>query len=629
MSLGTRQRYRRRARAGVRGCLTVSDAHLLNEQRCLPADHPSLGQRTRQDRPKRPRLVFPLYTSPEQAWRYLRVMNRSEAAKDVCARLRTHPGPKSRVSGEVLLLGLCLAAEVKGRVLRTDVTRIINGLHSTIQRHLGLCDATTLTPVSHSIVNRQMKRLERELAEETDENAAANCTAAPKSKASNVNAKLLELAESLLLAAVPEKTLRNLKAVAVDGTAFPTFARVRDYRVQKDVDRLVKAALMRGEQVPDDIMLGPDGKLKRCPHDPQARSSQRGASLATGHKAGRFTGFMVTSAAASCDYRHYGDPKTVHLRDDPGPYILGFSCDPASHDRGPIAREVVLSLKSALPDLNLVTADREFSERRKSLVGPLHEHCINMVMDYPRPATEKVGIVRVGTRGDVLYRVAGDFYPLWLPLEFRGACPHKDPAERQDWYERRSRFRYVPNGPPDKYGTIQFKCPQCAGRALGADRTRTGRWRNRQPPKVPSADTDKLRQWCCNGTVSIHADKLDWWQPLPWGTGAHNRLYGWGRARIENSNGVVRNDGGLDPRSCRASGTVAHSMAFLALALVNNVQLADADPNADSPVDDVPRAQLSLLCVVPTSAGNGRTNGTSNGTARSGQDFSLNGRAPP
>lgn len=72
-------------------------------------------------------------------------------------------------------------------------------------------------------------------------------------------------------------------------------------------------------------------------------------------------------------------------------------------------------------------------------------------------------------------------------------------------------------------------------------------------------------------------------------------------------------------------GTIAHSMAFLALALVNNVQLADADPNADSPTDDVPRAQLSLLCVVPASASNGRTNGT----APSGQDVSLNGRAPP
>lgn len=627
MSLGTRQHHRRLARLAARRCLTVSDASRINEQRFLPADHPSLGQRTRQDRPKRPRLVFPLYTSPDQAWRYLRVIDRSEAAKAVCARLRTHPGPKSRVSGEVLLLGLCLAAEVKGRVLRTDVTRVINGLDSVIQHHLGLCNATTFTPVSHSIVNRQMKRLERELVEEADGEEAANGTVAPapKHETGNMNAKLLELAESLLLASIPEKTLRNLKAVAVDGTAFPTFARVRDYRVQKDVDRLVKAALMRGEQVPDDIMLGPDGKLKRCPHDPQARTSHRGASLATGHKAGRFTGYMVTSVAASCDYRDYGNPKTVHLRDDPGPYLLGFSCDPASHDRGPIAREVVLSLKSALPDLNLVTADREFSERRVSLVRPLHEHRINMVMDYPRPATEKIAIVRVGTRSDVLYRIAGDFYPQWLPLEFRGRCPFKDPAERQDWYERRSRFRYVPNGPAHKYGTIQFKCPQCAGRALGAERTRTGRWRNRQPPKVPSADTDKLRQWCCNGTVSIRAGKLDWWQPLPWGTGAHDRLYGWGRARIENTNGVVRNDGGLDPRSCRAAGTIAHSLAFLALALVNNVQLADADPNADSPTDDVPRAQLSLLCVLPAST----DNGTGNGTARSGQDVSLNGRAPP
>ena len=84
--------------------------------------------------------------------------------------------------------------------------------------------------------------------------------------------------------------------------------------------------------------------------------------------------------------------------------------------------------------------------------------------------------------------------------------------------------------------------------------------------------------------------------PFRGAPGAQDQLYGWGRARIENTNGVVRNDGGLDPRSCRASGTVAHSMAFLAMALVNNVQLADADPHADSPANDVPRAELSLLC---------------------------------
>lgn len=634
---GTRQHHRRQKRTAARRCLTVSDAHMLNEQRRLPSDHSSLGLRKRKNRPKRPRMRFPTYTSADQAWRFLSVIHRSEAATAVCEWFRSHPGPKSRCSGEVLLLALCLAAETTGRALRSDVCKVINGLHSTIQHHLGVCDGTSFEPVSQSVVNRQMQRLERapfakimrELSKECDDEAeqeeeeAADGTddREDEPKASGVDKGLLWLVESLLLAAVPRKTRRKLKAVAVDGTAFPTFARVRDFRVQKDVDRAVRAALMRGESVPDDIMLGADGKLKRCPHDPEARASHRGASLATDHKAGQFTGYMVTSVAASCDYRHYGDPTTVHLRDDPGPYILSFACDPASHDRGPIARDVLLSLKSAIPAIRLVTADREFSERRASLVRPLHEHRIDMVMDFPRPATANMRIVRVGTRGELLYSLAGDFLPLWLPLEFRGPCPHKNPAARRDWHERRSRFRYVPNGPPDKHGTRQLKCPQCAGKIVGAHRTRTGKWRNRQPPGVLSIPTKQLRQWCCNGTVSVPVDDLDWWQPLPWGTGAHDSLYKWGRARIENLNGIIRNDGGLDPRSCRASGTVAHAFAFLAMALVNNVQLADADTNADPDADDVPRAELSLLCVLPASA--------SNGSSSNGAQAALPQRAPP
>ena len=39
---------------------------MINQMRRNPTDHPSLGLRKRKGRPKRPRLVFPTITQPEE-----------------------------------------------------------------------------------------------------------------------------------------------------------------------------------------------------------------------------------------------------------------------------------------------------------------------------------------------------------------------------------------------------------------------------------------------------------------------------------------------------------------------------------------------------------------------------------
>ena len=58
--------------------------------------------------------------------------------------------------------------------------------------------------------------------------------------------------------------------------------------------------------------------------------------------------------------------------------------------------------------------------------------------------------------------------------------------------------------------------------------------------------------WCCNGSISIRVEDLNQWQPVPWGTRAHQQLYAKGRNRIENTNGIIKEDGGLSKKSCRA-----------------------------------------------------------------------------
>ena len=153
--MSLRAEHRRNGREGDRRCLTVSDAFRINWMRRLPTDHPSRGLRKRKNRPWRPRMAFPIYSEPAQAWRYLRVVRASTSAQEVSKWLNTHPGPRARCTPEVILLAMFLAAEIRGRYLRSDLCAVINGLDATILYHLGLCDNKTFEPVAYSEVEEQ------------------------------------------------------------------------------------------------------------------------------------------------------------------------------------------------------------------------------------------------------------------------------------------------------------------------------------------------------------------------------------------------------------------------------------------------------------------------------------------
>ena len=93
-----RAELRRAEREAQRRCLTVSDAYRINEMRQLPTDHPSRGMRKHKNKPRRPRMTYPILTSPKQAWRYLRVIRASAEAQKVCrCTCAQHPGPQARL----------------------------------------------------------------------------------------------------------------------------------------------------------------------------------------------------------------------------------------------------------------------------------------------------------------------------------------------------------------------------------------------------------------------------------------------------------------------------------------------------------------------------------------------------
>ena len=63
------------------------------------------------------------------------------------------------------------------------------------------------------------------------------------------------------------------------------------------------------------------------------------------------------------------------------------------------------------------------------------------------------------------------------------------------------------------------------------------------------------------------------------------------------------------------------------MAVVNNVQFVEGDPDADPQPDDMPKAELSLYCVLPA-FGNG-TGDTDQGDHEEVSGALVASRAPP
>lgn len=70
-------------------------------------------------------------------------------------------------------------------------------------------------------------------------------------------------------------------------------------------------------------------------------------------------------------------------------------------------------------------------------------------------------------------------------------------------------------------------------------------------------------------TVHGFPDLLDRHQRTPYGTWAWHTDYN-GRNQAENVNAMLKGNGGIDKRSCRPHGTVAHTIAALALTVAHN-----------------------------------------------------------
>ena len=527
----------------------------------LPDDFPNESKRNPQNRAPQ----YPKTADKQLARRIVRMLEWTTVVKEVDRFLRNHPGQQSRISTKALLLGMVLAAYETGRYLRSDVCSFLNGLDHRLGMEVGLWTWDTRHPVTYTMTQKQIKRLETAIFE-----ARWSSNGQPRS--------INWFMDTFLTDTIPPHARKAIIAVSLDWTPMPTWAVTRDYRVEEEI---------RKEQEPEDTgEIGTLDQRERAVRsaDGDARGGHRTATNKT--PAGGFTGYYGHIIIPTRGATWNGNPWTLTLGVLPPKYVPHGRAIPAQNDNALNGLHAVLVALETFPNLKEIIADMGYTIYGEDFVRPLHQMGINVVMDYKNAHQKTIETVTIGPEGEeqVLLLHCGTFLVEWTPKRFWIPPKNLKGEKRAKWYADRAKYLWKPIGKPDKNGNIRFRCPQCDGRVKTNAKTRIRSKRSqRKAPYVATID----QEYCCNGTLTIPVEKLDTYQHIPFGTPAWHKRYG-GRLQIENINSLVKNDGGLEDGWCRALGQAAHNFGLLALLIAHNLRQPNNFDDEEEPDGEQP-----------------------------------------
>ncbi len=391
-----RAEHRRREHAKRKGRLDGDARRLLNAARRLPEDHPSATTAT------------PTYTDPRRAHRYLDVVRRSGVGEELQRWLGAHPGPKSRLNVEALLVAVLLAGEEKKNYLRSDICAVINSFDATLAYTLGLCDEHTRRPVSYHTTQKQLRRLEL---------AVRDGWTSPCGKKRD----LAWLTRTLLDATIPRDQRRSITAVALDSTFVETWAVTRDFTPDAVAQHRLAARQIPDLPEPEPLRpdgsgaigtIGPDGRLIRSA-DTDARPGYHSAT--SKRPAGLGLGYDFHVAVAVRGAHWSGDPTRLTLTDLPPAYICALAFVAASTNPGPVGREAIEDTTRHAPNLQEVVADLGYTLKRTNFVRHLRERGLDVVMDYRSTEVARPKAVTAGRHQQPVIDHCGTLLPSWVP----------------------------------------------------------------------------------------------------------------------------------------------------------------------------------------------------------------------
>ncbi|MCQ3803470.1 MAG: hypothetical protein OXC98_04995 [bacterium] len=533
----------------------------------LPDDFPNETTRNPENRaPQYPRTV-----DKRLVQRILRMLESTMVIQEVDRFLRDHPERQSRLSTKSLLLGMILDAYETGRYLRSDTCSFLNGLDHRIGIELGLWTWDTRQPVTYTMTQKQIKRIETAIFE-----ARWSSNERPRS--------IDWFMDALLDHTIPAHARKAIIAVSLDWTPMPTWAVTRDFRIEEEI---------RKTQKPEDTgEIGTLDQRKRAIRsaDDGARSGYRTATNKT--PAGPFTGYYGHMPIPTRGASWNGNPKHLTLGGLPPKHVAHGRAIPAQNDNALNGLHAALAAHEAFPNLEEVVADRGYTIFGKDFVRPLHRLGINVVMEYPDEHQKTIEIVEIGPEREqqqILLLHCGTFLVEWTPEYFWTPPLNLTGEALSDWYAERDKYTWKPIGKPDKNGNIRFRCPQCDGRIKTNAKTRI---RSKRSQRKASHATNIDQEYCCNGTITIPVEKLDTYQRIPFGTAAWKKSYG-RRLQIENLNSLVKNDGALEDGWCRAFGKAAHNFGLLAVLLAHNLRQPNNFDNEDETSSEPPSTTTS------------------------------------
>ena len=538
----------------------------------LPDDFPNESKRNPQNRAPQ----YPKTADKRLARRIVRMLSSTTVVQEVDRFHRDHPGQKSRISTKTLLLGMVLAAYETGRYLRSDICSYLNGLDYRLGIELGLWTWSTRHPITYTMSQKQIKRLETAIFE-----ARYSSNDQPRS--------IDWFMDTFLSDTIPAHARKAIIAVSLDWTPIRGWAVTRDFRIEEEI---------RKEQEPEDT--GEIGTLNL--RDRLIRSADDealgGHSTATNKtSAGPFTGYNGHIIIGARGATRNGNPKNLTLGPLPPKYVPHGRAIPANNDNALNGLHAVLVALDTFPNLTEIIADRGYTIYGEAFVRPLHRMGINVVMDYTEGHQKTIKIVTIGPEGEeqVLLLHCGTFLVEWTPERFWIPPIHLTGKELAKWYAKRDKYTWKPIGKPDKNGAIRFRCPQCDGRVKTNAKTRIRSKRSQR--KAPYAATID-QEHCCQGTLTIPVENLDTYQHIPFGTPAWKKRYG-GRLQIENLNSLVKNDGGLKDGWCRALGQAAHNFGLLALLIAHNLRQPNNFDHDDEPHSEHPPTPTTSPAITP------------------------------
>ena len=577
-----------RRRAAVRRALRYGDSiglceeemELLAALSALPGDITA------------PAAKLPAWSPPVQ--RVLRDLIRDSAVVPTLeAVLRSHPGKKSEICIELLVLSWLMANWEFRSFLRTALVVAVSRLPDDTSEELGMFDENGDRRMwNYGTFAKQELRVEHAM------------------RAGLVDQDWLEVA--MINASVPDHIADTVESIALDTTANVGWAVPHRFERQQDVDKKVRAHYFESiDTTPEPVDLdmsspqmravaaelgysvGEDGRLLRSDVDIDMRGAHKTATSKS--TASEYSGYEFSAAVATRSI-HY-DPKTGEVTIGPPVrrYSLAAHTSKAGTDPGPLGALLMRRSRDRANGVRDVNADGAFTSKTTTFKIPALQEGFSVHGGYPKPHVDgggtRVEITSNGKPHIVIWHCGRPFHE-YTPQHYLDPLPEmfiadEEPREdetpqerrareegnqaraatRAEWLEGRFHWMYdIHEHMPD--GRLRWKCPFHAGklynRALAdLPQPRDSAWFGILPEGATR---------CCSGTFTMSHEDLAPYQEIDFFTPEH-ALARAQRNAIEGNFGTSRNQGAFDPVKCQAPLLQPRVIASLVAEVVKNLQI--------------------------------------------------------